>query len=100
MRNEICKLVKIEKTIDDEGFEIEQETEVEVFCEIKSIGRSEFYQAANAGVKVSLLVNIDADDYEANGEPMRVNLKGKCYKVVRTYKKVGTEMELTLQEVE
>lgn len=62
-----------------------------VFCNIKSIGQSEFYQAQVAGLKPEIKVEVrsynGADHFELND---------KLYKILRTYTKGGDVIELTL----
>jgi len=67
-----------------------------VLCQKKSIGRNEFYNAANTGLRPELIFVIHA--YEYNNEPV-VNFEGKDYRVIRTYSVSFEELELTVQKV-
>ncbi len=71
-------------------------TESKVFCNIKSITQSEFYQAQTVGLKPELKVEVkkynDEDHFRYNG---------KLYKILRTYVKNDiTELVLTSMVVE
>lgn len=67
--------------------------ESKVFCNIKSIGQSEFYQSQVAGLKPELKVEIKLADLE-NTTHFKYN--NKIYKILRTYKKEDiTEITLT-----
>lgn len=54
-----------------------------VLCNIQSAGRSEFYQAAQAGIKPELEADLFFDDY--SGEPF-AEYNGITYSVVRSYR--------------
>lgn len=54
-----------------------------VLCNIQSAGRSEFYQAAQAGIKPELEADLFFDDY--SGEPF-AEYNGIPYSVVRSYR--------------
>ena len=65
----------------------------EVFCALKSIGQSEFYQAQATDLKPELkFVLSDYLDYA--GEAYAVH-EGTLYRIMRTYR-AGHEMELTV----
>lgn len=54
-----------------------------VLCDVRSAGRSEFYQAAQAGFKPELEATLFFDDYQ--DEPF-AQYDGIVYKVIRTYR--------------
>lgn len=54
-----------------------------VLCNIQSAGRSEFYQAAQAGIKPELEADLFFGDY--SGEPF-AEYNGITYSVVRSYR--------------
>lgn len=88
MKNEVIKLVSAIKVQDLDGFETEAYTETEVMAEIKSVGRTEFYQAAHDGINVSIIAVINADDYSSiTIKPSKVKYDGEYYRIVRQYKK-------------
>lgn len=76
-------------------FEQAQETRKTVFCEVRSVSRSEVYQARAIGANPTLVFVLTvADDY--NDEKDLV-YKGKRYRVVRTYVN-GDGIEITAEE--
>lgn len=83
-------------TEDEIGNQIVTEVENTVFCEVKSISRSEFYNAATTGLKPSIVFVIH--DFEYNGEEL-IKFENKKYKVIRTYLKSVDEIELTCEKV-
>ena len=72
------------------------ETNTNVFCNVKSVRASEFYNAANVGLKPELVFVIHP--YEYSGEK-KVKFNDKEYRVIRTYKVNSEEMELTCERV-
>lgn len=83
-------------TYDDIGNQLPAETETTVLCGLKSVGRSEFYNAALAGLRPSLVFIIHG--YEYNGEK-KVEYEGERYNVLRTYSTDFEEVELTCERV-
>lgn len=76
-------------------FEARTETTRDVFAEIRSVGRNEFYKAKSAGIEPNIeFVLADYDEYE--GEKI-VLFDNKRYRVVRTYTN-GQTIELTCEE--
>lgn len=70
-----------------------EETETEVFCDIRSVGMRETYAAAAVGVKPELQVRL-ADYLDYTGQPF-ARVDGKLFKVYRTYRD-DTELDITL----
>lgn len=81
---------------DEIGQQKKIETRTNILCAVKSIGRNEFYAAAQAGLKPEITFIIHA--YEFNGEK-KVEFEGEKYKVIRTYMKDFEEMELICEKV-
>jgi len=67
-----------------------------VLCGLKSVTRSEFYSAAQTGLRPSNVFVVHG--YEYNGET-EVEFEGEKYKVIRTYSVSFEEMELTCEKV-
>lgn len=72
-------------------------TDREVFVKPRSVSRNDFYQAAQSGLKPSIVLVIStAEDY--HGEKV-VLFEGKEYTVLRVYQRPEKdEVELTLEE--
>lgn len=75
-------------------FENVTETPRQVFCEVRSVGRTEVYQAMAVGVNVSIVFVLSVDaDYQGEKELTYNNVR---YRVVRTYVH-DDEIELTCE---
>lgn len=94
-------LISTDITYDDIGNPVETPKEIDIFCDMKSIGRTEFYNAAANGLKPSYIFVVHP--YEYNGETyveFSEDEKPKQrYKVMKTYKKNMEELELTCEKV-
>ena len=64
-----------------------------MFCNIKSIGQSEFYQAQVAGLRPEIKVEVKLQDIVENATHFKIN--GTIYKILRTYK-LQDKTEITL----
>lgn len=85
----VCKLIKEEETGRDQyGNPIVEKTEREVFCQILSVTRSEFYAAANADIVPRFIVRLQ-EALEYQGEKI-VEFEGENYVVLRTYRDRGS----------
>jgi SPP1 family predicted phage head-tail adaptor len=89
-------LIKQDFAFDEIGNQIPIETRKTVLCNVKSVGRNEFYNAATAGLRPSIVFVIHG--YEYDGE-QSVEFEGVRYKVIRTYSTDFEEMELTCEKV-
>lgn len=77
-------------------FESSTSSQVEVPCRVKSVTRSEAYQALSVGLNPSIVFELAiAEDY--NGEKT-VIYNGKEYRVLRTYQK-DFALELVCEEI-
>jgi hypothetical protein len=66
-------------------------TETEVYCNKKSVGRTEFYQATAQGLKPELIVEVK----QYNGAD-HFKLNDKVYRIIRSYTRNEEIYELTL----
>lgn len=76
--------------------QIPEEIKTDLYCDLKSIGRNEYYNAASQGLKPEIIFVIHK--YEYNGEK-EILFEGKKYKIIRTYSKDFEEIELTCEKV-
>lgn len=92
-----AKLIKQTYTVDEAGNSVAVRTERVVFVKPRSVSRSEFYQAAQAGLQPSVVLVLSfSTDYE--GEKV-VEWEGREYSVTRTYHRPDRDsLELTLEE--
>ena len=95
MYDSVIKLVSESKVVDAYGDIIVEVTERSVFAELKSIGQSEFYQAAATGLRPELRFRL-SDYYDYDGEQI-VEYNSSRYRVMRTYRS-GQELELTVYQ--
>lgn len=97
MYNEIIKLIKETKSVNEYGDLAVTTTEKVVFAEVQSIGMSEFYQAQATGLRPEIKFII-ADYLDYNGEQALkytpYSGTEQKYKIIRTYRN-GNELELT-----
>lgn len=70
---------------------VETETTREVFCEVDSVGRSDFYQAQQSGLDLSYVFVTDAANYQGERE---LEYNGERYAVTRTYLRDGDKLEI------
>ena len=88
--DDVLNLIGVSKTQDDYGVWRMAETSKEVFCTVKSVSRSEFFDAGRNGLNPAYVFTIFGDDYD--GEET-VEFHGQRYGVYRTYR-AGDDMEL------
>lgn len=81
---------------DEIGNQIPVETKTPILCGLKSVARSEFYNAAANGLRPELVFVVH--NYEYSGEQF-VEYEGNRYKVIRTYAVNFEELELTCERV-
>ena len=102
--NDILYLIRVEHGQNENGFHTEKQEEMEVWGNVGSVKRQEFYAAAREGIQLDATVTINADDFRAAAEggkrPELCRISETLYRIYRTYQKNDVEMELILQEVE
>lgn len=102
--NDILCLIRIERKPNENGFQEETMVETEIWGNIGSVKRQEFYAAAREGIQLDAAVTINAEDFKAavvNGKkPELCRIGSVLHRIYRTYQTNDVEMELILQEVE
>ena len=93
--DDVAKLLVPIIRIDDLGNEVKTYQEKQIYCKVRSTTKREFYQAAQAGLRPSLVLTMQGADYD--GEEAIV-WRGKVYSIIRSYWKQADEIELTLEE--
>lgn len=94
MFKDVAFLIKKNKVTDDAGDPVETEIEQMVFCNEKSVGQSEFYQAMASGLKPEIKLEIMSFEYD---NQKQIRYKDRVYDVIRTYVKDSADIiELTL----
>lgn len=77
-------------------FDAKDDTGRMVYCEVRSIGMSEFYKAAETGLAPTVaFILTDVAEYQ---NERRLTWQGRPYQIVRTYVD-GIKIELYAEEV-
>lgn len=72
-----------------------QITERKVYCQVSSVGRTEFYQANMAGMSPEYVLKLsDTAEYK---QEMELRFRGEKWKILRTYATRDGGIELTIQ---
>lgn len=91
-QSDVLTLIKTTYTNDLLGIPQEKTvSERDVFCNINSVTRSEFFDAGRNGINPSIMFTMFAGDYDGEQE---IRYKGKAYSIYRTYFTQGNEVEL------
>lgn len=90
--NDIIILIQQTHGTDDYGDAVITEQRRTVFCELRSIGQKEFYQAQAVGLQPE--VRFVLADYLDYMNESLVEYTGQRYRVLRTYR-TGQQIELT-----
>lgn len=93
--DDVIKLVAKEFVKNEYGVARETRTYREIFCQIHSITRQEFFDAGRNGLNPAFMFTTAAVNY--NGESL-LEYQGKTYSIYRTYQVPGTDyMELYVE---
>lgn len=90
------QLISATITQDEYANEIETELTSTVWADIGSVGRNEFYNAMQNGLKPTIMVTVKAFEFE---DQKHLIFSGKRYKIERTYGADNEDIELTCSEV-
>ena len=93
-RSDVLTLISTEKTQDDYGIWKNTETPHDVFVQVDSITRAEFYEAGRNGLNPEFRFRMFAGDY--NGEAICA-FNGLRYSIYRTYKTRNDLIELYVE---
>lgn len=93
-RSNVISLVSTNQTQDAFGVWRQTETKRDVFCQVDSVTRAEFFEAGRSGLNPEFRFTLFAGDY--NGESI-VIFNGKAYSVYRTYHARTDEIELYVE---
>lgn len=102
MMDDVIRLIGFTYTYDEYGNQIPTPSERQVFCRVRSVGRSEFYSAAQTELHPEyVFVLSHYKDYRGEKYAKYVDWTGteKVYSIIRTYRPEGSDtVELTAQE--
>lgn len=93
-RSDVIYLISVTYTTDGIGQKVPTETRKQVFCKMRSVSQSEWFEAGRNGLKAELQATMFAYDY--SGEEI-CEYNGKRYGVYRTYFRGTDEIELYLE---
>lgn len=93
-RSDVVKLVSLTKTQDDYGVWRTTETEREVFCQVDSVTRSEFFDGGRNGLNPQFRITMFAADYE---DETILIYNGRRYSIYRTYITRTDDIELYVE---
>jgi len=102
-KSNIAYLLQSTITYDEIGQIIDTVTQKQVYCNVRSISRDEFYQAGQKGLRPKWAITMFQYDYE-NEEYVKMNISNtstqvlKTYHIYRSYIKNNDEIELYLEE--
>lgn len=88
-------LVAIETTQGPNGYPVEIESRSEVYVDLRSVKRSEFYASLQTGQELSVAFVMRVCDYAGQ---RRIEHDGKQYTVIRSYTDDGELLELNCAE--
>lgn len=98
--DDVIKLITITYVPDEYGNQIETRTERSVFCKVNSVGRTEYYDAAQNDLHPSYVFSLSHyKDYLGEKEIAYTDWSGdeKVYTVTRTYR-TGDRLDITVEE--
>ena len=93
-RSEVITLIAESFSQDDNGVWRKTETTKDVFCQVDSITRNEFFDAGRNGLSPDFRFTMFAPDYD--GQKI-VKYNGKRYGVYRTYLERNDNIELYVE---
>ena len=90
-RSDVLTLISVTEQQDDYGVWRDTETTREIFCEVQSVTRSEFFDAGRAGLNPEFVFRVFFADYE--GETI-CEYNDQRYTIYRTYLAKNDRLEL------
>ena len=93
-RSDVVSLLKASYTQDADGVWQPTLTSRDVFCQVDSVTRSEFFEAGRNGLNPEFRITMFRFDYD--GEDL-VRYNSKTYSVYRTYNNRNDELELYVE---
>ena len=110
MNNELIKIITVTGSQEDKKGLGEDETiaEIEIFASVKSVGRTEYYEALRNGIDLKIIFSINPDDFKladsvVDGKKIsasQVIYDNEKFLIRRTYTSDMNTMELMCGKVE
>lgn len=92
--DDVLILLRTEKTKDNKGAWHTTHTRREVFCQVRSVNKTEFFEAGRNGLNPEFRFLVFAGDYEGESA---CEYNGKSYSIYRTYRTPADYMELYVE---
>ena len=90
------KLRAVEIGVDASGYPTHDTTDTEVWADVKSATRAEFYAANVSGINVEIVFDVHAEDFN---KQTQVIYDSKTYNIIRAYQKGLGVVELVCEAV-
>lgn len=96
-RPDVCNLITVTATKDDEGYETMVESSTQVYCNwTEGVSQNEYYLAHKEGFEATASVEIFSPDYS---KQKLVDFHGTRYRVIRAFQRKSDHVVLILEEV-
>lgn len=96
-RPDVCDLISVTYTMDEEGYETGVEAKSTVFCNwTDGVSQNEYYLSHKEGFEATASVDIVSFDY---GKQKLVDFHGTRYRVIRAFQRRPDYTTLILEEV-
>lgn len=89
------KLRAVVDGVDGDGYPTQTDTDTEVWANVKSATRAEFYAANANGIDVTKMFEVHAEDW---GNQTQVVYNGRVYDIIRAFQKGLGVVELTCSD--
>lgn len=93
---DVIELISQKTTQDPDGYPVIQEEKKEVFADVCSVTRTEFFEALKAGVSETICFRMTSCDYD---DQKLIEYGGLRYQVERAYRTNMDTVELNCSEV-
>lgn len=90
-RSDVLTLISVSQYQNDFGVWVETRNERQIFCQVDSVTRAEFFDAGRNGLNPQFRFTVFAADYN---EEKTCVYKGKAYGIYRTYQPRTDVLEL------
>lgn len=94
-KSNVLTLISMIQKQDEVGNHIPEEVKREVFCNVESVSRAEWYDAGRNGMNPQYKITVFAYDYE---NELIAEFEGVRYSIYRTYLKSDEDIELYLEK--
>lgn len=95
MFSDIITLRSVVNTVDSSGYPIETATDTDVWADVRSTTRAEFYAANANGIDISQIFAVHAEDW---GNQTQVIYGTKTYDIIRAYQRGLGVVELSCSD--